>query len=289
VNFCSEDRFLYKAKKIIEEKFGTKCKIYRDKRTGVGNLYNNRALSIIFKKIMENTNWILQLPLSKLKYFLYGWWQGDGYHNKKWKKYGIVVTTSEKYKDFLSDVFLRFGIIVSISKNNETYMLRASKVNLNILEWDKGVNQKIMAKKLGDLVLVKIKNIKRFNYSGFVYDFSIKGYENFIANGVCCHNTREEIGDLIDDITPTGWKKPISPTSQMKYSQEFLKVDGHTEGHVNLGNVSRINLNEIQPIEVKFPKIRTPMKSPEVTLRDAEGGAVGMEEEEELLEEEENA
>jgi len=44
--------------------------------------------------------------------------------------------------------------------------------------------------KVGDLVLAEVKRIRKIEASSFVYDFSVPGYENFVAGwGVCCHNT----------------------------------------------------------------------------------------------------
>lgn len=35
------------------------------------------------------------------------------------------------------------------------------------------------------------------------------------------YDTNEEVGDLIDDVTPT-WKKPFSPQAQKRYTEKFL-------------------------------------------------------------------
>ena len=309
ISLCSEKHLLLKAKDIGKRVFGVEFNLYEYEGKVPVLKCSNMLLAIFIRKITENLEWILQLPLSKLKYFLYGWWQGDGYHNKKWKKYGIrIITANRNYAEFLRKIFLRFGLVattieeispkgkkkywgkvVDFKKEAKCYAVVVQKVdNPNILEWDKGVTQRLHAKRIGDLALVKIKNIKKFNYRGFVYDLSIKGYENFVANDICCHNTNEEVGDLIDDVTGT-WKKAISPTTQLKYQKEFIGL----QQPIQIQNPQKVEIKNIQvnPLRnIKLPRlklipdIKVDIEQPELSLEDAENEKIWKDEEKAIKE-----
>jgi len=86
------------------------------------------------------------------------------------------------------------------------------------------------------------------------------------------YRTEEEVGDLIDDVTGF-WRKPISPRAQAAYEKEFAGLE-------------KIDVKPIKveaPIKIS-PEIRLTPKPRNITLEDAEAGSVGLEEEEELLE-----
>ncbi|MGK7952533.1 MAG: SNF2-related protein [Xenococcaceae cyanobacterium] len=44
----------------------------------------------------------------------------------------------------------------------------------------------------------KIKSIEEIDYEGWVYDFEIEKYHNFVANNIICHNTIQTIGFLLN-------------------------------------------------------------------------------------------
>jgi hypothetical protein len=58
------------------------------------------------------------------------------------------------------------------------------------LEWDRGVEQHLQARRTGDLVWAPITAIREVEPTPLVYDFSVPGLENFWAGtGVMAHNT----------------------------------------------------------------------------------------------------
>src|SRR5262249_4928672 len=53
------------------------------------------------------------------------------------------------------------------------------------------------------LVYEQVKSIEEVEYEGWVYDFTVEGTNNFVAEGVLCHNTRvltHRIAYLIDTL-----------------------------------------------------------------------------------------
>lgn len=198
--FGVEGRILHQ---IYERKDGSKVRINRLR-------FNSVVLVDMFKMLAKDENWLLQLPLRRLKYYMHGLWCGDGWHNGKFKKLRqINITTSKKEKaEFYRKIFLRFGLLAGIytqkynenhtywglkteyDENYETYHVTASGMSqTDIMKWNSRVNQSQEFKSIGDLSIVKINSIKKFVINDFVYDFSIPNYENFVGNNICCHNT----------------------------------------------------------------------------------------------------
>jgi DNA helicase-2/ATP-dependent DNA helicase PcrA len=53
------------------------------------------------------------------------------------------------------------------------------------------------------LVYEQVKSVEEVDYEGWVYDFTVEGTHNFVAEGVLCHNTRvltHRIAYLIDEL-----------------------------------------------------------------------------------------
>lgn len=227
ISIATEEKFLKKSKRIMENIFGNINICYREHtekngvciRSGVINI-SNRAIALLFKKILSDYNWILQLPKNKLKWFLYGYWQGDGYHNGKYGKRFVSYSNNEKIANLILMTLSRFGVIASkhnykyfyktykrwgrTYKNVKTnmYIISANGIkNMDMGKWDKIKNiQNINAKIIDNLVLVKIKKINKFNYRGYVYDFSVPKTQNFITGDlILAHNTNEEI-DMEEEV-----------------------------------------------------------------------------------------
>ncbi len=148
--------------------------------------------------------WILGLPLSRLKWFVEGYREGDGVHSGK--GVGIrhaFVTTSDELKDDLVVAFARFRLVPSVGRYTTTFrrktgdrrypfwMLTLSGVRpWSPLEWDRGVQQRLQARTTGDLVWARVKEIREIPATDLVYDFSVPGPENFWAGtGICAANT----------------------------------------------------------------------------------------------------
>jgi UDP-glucuronate decarboxylase len=150
--------------------------------------------------------WVLGLPLSRLKWFLEGYREGDGVHSGMRMQEGIrhtFVTTSEELKDDLIVAFARFGLVPSVGRYETQIKKRTGgraypfwSLTLchvtpwNIKEWDAGVRQRLNARVTGDLVWAKVTEIEEIEATPLVYDFSVPGHENFWAGtGVAAKNT----------------------------------------------------------------------------------------------------
>lgn len=154
--------------------------------------------------------WIINLPPSKMKFFLKGLWDGSRHHTRPRKGRIIFTTSSRRLAEDISLLLLRFGVVASIQKLDniklkpnwkQTYRVEAAGLDIdNPLQLDK-TSQNLHAPTFGDLVFAKIKKIEEIPITEptTVYDFSVKPngeeIENFLAgfSGVCCHNSDHQI------------------------------------------------------------------------------------------------
>jgi UDP-glucuronate decarboxylase len=150
--------------------------------------------------------WVLGLPLPRLKWVLEGHREGDGVHSRKKFEEGVrheFSTTSTALKDDLVVALGRFGLLPSVGRYSSTFRQRtgdrrdpfwrltlASVHPWSPLDWDRGVRQRIGARRTGDLVWAQVTRIEEVPATPLVYDFSVPGYENFWAgSGIMAHNT----------------------------------------------------------------------------------------------------
>ncbi len=221
IRINSDHEFLIKAKDIIKRKFNVDAHLHLDIHL---LLVSSRLFALILencfgisasKKSAERVvpSWIFQLPLDKLKHFIKGYWDGDGYH-RKMKKRGKIIfcTSSKKLANDTAMLLLRFGVVGSIMeinlsnrKNkkpswNKHYRVEASGLNINNpLNLDKAV-QSIKSPYFNEIVFAKINNIEEVELKDEeVYDFEVhsddKPFENFLGGfgGVCCHNSDHQV------------------------------------------------------------------------------------------------
>jgi UDP-glucuronate decarboxylase len=149
--------------------------------------------------------WVLGLPLSRLKWFVEGYREGDGVHSGKHfegSKHAFV-TVSDELKDDLIVAFARFGLVPSVGRYETTFRKKTGDrrypfwaVTLahvspwSPLEWDEGVGQRLNARVTGDLVWAAVTAIEEIDATPLVYDFSVPGRENFWAGtGLMARNT----------------------------------------------------------------------------------------------------
>jgi len=221
IRITSDNKSLIKAMKIIKRKFNQlHVGLSKDKTLYV----RSRLLALIFERAFKipktgrgrdalekrAPEWILTLPHRKVKYFLKGLWDGDGWHTNP-KKGRIIFTTSNKgLAEDISLLLLRFGVVASIQKLKnvklksnwkQPYRVEAAGLNINNpIKLDK-VKQNLHAPTFGDIVFAKIKKIKEIpiTRTTTVYDFSIKPegkeIENFLGGycGVYCHNSDHQV------------------------------------------------------------------------------------------------
>jgi UDP-glucuronate decarboxylase len=226
--------------------------------------------------------WVLGLPLSRLKWFLEGYREGDGVHSGQCFEEGIrhrFATTSDELKDDLIVAFARFGVVPSVGRYSTCFRkktgdrrypywsLSLSHVSpWSILEWDSGVTQKLKARVTGDLVWAAITEIEEIEATPLVYDFSVPGLENFWAGtGLMARNTygarmRPHDGRAIPTFLRQALgNRPITVFGNGSQTRSFCYVSDlirgiialAESGHhhpVNIGNPDEFTLLELAEI-----------------------------------------
>jgi len=85
-----------------------------------------------------------------------------------------------------------------------------------------------------DYKFIKIKNYYELNYDGFVYDFEINNYHNYIANNIISHNTCTSISiaeNFKDQIIKYNTKIYIlvpGPIIKENWMNELISCTGNT-------------------------------------------------------------
>jgi nucleoside-diphosphate-sugar epimerase/intein/homing endonuclease len=219
--------------------------------------------------------WILGLPLSRLKWFLEGYREGDGVHSGK--KFAEAVrhefsTVSDELKDDLVVAFARFGLVPSVGRYASTlrqktgdrkypfWRLTLSNVApWSPLEWDKGVEQHLQSRRTGDLVWALVKEIREVEPTPLVYDFSVPGLENFWAGtGVIASNTygprmRPNDGRAIPTFVRQALAdNPLTVYGDGSQTRSFCYVDDLIRGIVLLAESG-----EHDPVNIGNPEERT--------------------------------
>jgi nucleoside-diphosphate-sugar epimerase/intein/homing endonuclease len=223
--------------------------------------------------------WILGLPLSRLKWFLEGYREGDGVHSGEKLKHGIrheFSTVHDELKDDLIVAFARFGLLPSVGRYASTFrqktgdrlypFWRLTLTNVSPwspLDWDRGVSQKLNARCTRDLVWASIKSIREIPATPLVYDFSVPGYENFWAGtGVMAKNTygpkmRSHDGRAIPTFIRQALDgEPLTVFGSGSQTRSFCYVDDLIRGlvllaesgehlPVNLGNPGEFTILEL--------------------------------------------
>jgi nucleoside-diphosphate-sugar epimerase/intein/homing endonuclease len=226
--------------------------------------------------------WILGLPLSRLKWFLEGYREGDGVHSGQRLREGIrhaFVTTSDELKDDLIVALARFGLVPSVGRYSTRIRKKTGDRKYpfwtvilgNVspwspLEWDAGVTQKLNARVIGDLVWAKVTSIEEVDATPLVYDFSVPGLENFWAGtGVVAKNTygarmRPHDGRAIPTFLRQALaNRPITVFGDGSQTRSFCYVSDLIRGiialaesgqhnPVNIGNPDEFTLLELAEI-----------------------------------------
>ncbi|HYB22367.1 MAG TPA: NAD-dependent epimerase/dehydratase family protein, partial [Solirubrobacteraceae bacterium] len=208
-----EEPVLRRAQEIIERELGLHVVFARASDARAASIFIHSKLLL---RLMDHLGfegnrkripgWILGLPLSRLKWFLEGYREGDGVHSGQRMAEGIrhaFVTVSTELKDDLIVALARFGLVPSVGRyktrirrktGERTYpfwtVTLAHVSPWNVLEWDGGVSQRLNARVSGDLVWARVTAIEEIDATPLVYDFSVPGLENFWAGtGVMAKNT----------------------------------------------------------------------------------------------------
>jgi UDP-glucuronate decarboxylase len=223
--------------------------------------------------------WVLGLPLSRLKWVLEGYREGDGVHSgKKFDaaKRHEFSTVHTELKDDLIVAFARFGLLPSVGRYESTFKQRTGdrrypfwRLTLSDvrpwspLEWDRGVAQRLNARRTGDLVWAQVHGIEEVAATPLVYDFSVPGLENFWAGtGVMAHNTfgpymRLDDGRAFCTFAVQALRgEPLTVHGDGSQTRSLCYVDDLIEGiwrllgselvgPVNLGNPEEVTILEL--------------------------------------------
>jgi UDP-glucuronate decarboxylase len=297
LTLSGEEALLERAAKVIERQLG--LHVIRaagsDARAASIFIHSKLLLRLMdFLGFAGNAKripgWILGLPLSRLKWFIEGYREGDGVHSgaryaEQRKHY--FSTIHAELKDDLVVAFARFGLVPSIGRYESTFRAKTGDrtypywaITLSHvtpwspLEWDGGVQQVLNARTNGDLVWAKIQAIEEVPATELVYDFSVPGLENFWAGtGIIAKNTygprmRPRDGRAIPTFMRQALQnRPITVFGDGSQTRSFCYVDDLVRGiialaesgehdPVNIGNPNEFTLLELakQVIEVTGSK-----------------------------------
>ncbi len=261
IDFSSDEVYLKRAQAVLEELFEVHVGFSRATRTRAPRIWaHSRVLTHLFAPILGLRErrippWLMQLPLHRLKHVLEGFRCGDGTHSgKKLGNELVFDTSSEQMALDLNYVLLRFGIVASMGRYESMYRrkygdrrfpfyrLTVCEVdNFDILTWDAGVNQTLNARRIGDLVWAKVREVRPCLITGNVYDFSVPDAENFVAgSGVSCHNTfgprmRPQDGRAVSTFIVQALKgEPMTVHGDGSQTRSFCYVDDMIEGFMRL-------------------------------------------------------
>src|SRR5918994_2028250 len=212
IHISCDDETLRRATKIIERDLGVHVVQAKGSAARSPAIFvHSRLLLMLFDHLgfeagrKRLPGWILGLPLSRLKWVIEGYREGDGVHSGR----DLAAarhrfnTTSTDLKDDLVVAFARFGLVPKIGAYQTTFRKRTGdrlypywQISMSgvtpwsPLEWDRGVRQQVRARRTGDLLWARVTSISEVPATELVYDFSVPGYENFWAGtGVMAKNT----------------------------------------------------------------------------------------------------
>ncbi len=228
--------------------------------------------------------WILGLPLSRLKWFIEGYREGDGVHSGRRMADGrhAFATVSAELKDDLVVALGRFGLVPSIGRYETALTARTGDrrypfwlVSLSgvspwsPLDWDRGVEQRLQARRTGDIVWAPIREIREVEPTPLVYDFSVPGFENFWAGtGVMARNTygprmRPHDGRAVSNFVRQALaNEPVTVYGDGTQTRSFCYVDDLVRGLVLLAES-----DEHLPVNLGNPQEFTILELAETVLR----------------------
>ncbi|MFN8161890.1 MAG: GDP-mannose 4,6-dehydratase [Solirubrobacterales bacterium] len=215
--------------------------------------------------------WILGLPLSRLRWFLEGYREGDGVHSGEKLREGVrheFSTVHDELKDDLVVAFARFGLVPSVGRYESTmrrktgdrrypfWRLTLSHVSpWSPLEWDARVEQKLNSRRHGDLVWAPVRAIRQVPATPLVFDFSVPGLHNFWGGtGVALKNTygprmRPHDGRAIPTFLRQALQdKPLTVFGDGSQTRSFCYVEDEIRGLVALAE-SEVHL----PVNIGNP------------------------------------
>jgi UDP-glucuronate decarboxylase len=286
LTISSEKRLLDRAAAIFERELGLHVVRGRasDERAEAVFVHSKLLLRLLDYLGFEGNRkripgWVLGLPLGRLKWFIEGYREGDGVHSGTHLARGIChefSTVHDELKDDLVVALARFGLVPSIGRyetrlrkktGERTYpfwRLTLPHVSpWSPLEWDSGVEQRLQARRTGDIVWAPIREIREVEPTPVVYDFSVPGHENFWAGtGVMAKNTygprmRPHDGRAIPNFVRQAVAgEPLTVYGDGSQTRSFCYVDDLIRGivllaesgehlPVNIGNPGEFTILEL--------------------------------------------
>ena len=133
----------------------------------------------------------------------------------------------------------------------------------NPLDWDRGAQQRVNARRVGDLVWDRIVRLEEVPATQLVYDFSVPGHENFWAgSGIMAKNTfgpymRVDDGRAFCTFAVQALRgEPLTVHGDGSQTRSLCYVDdlveglwrllwSETPGPVNIGNPEEITVLEL--------------------------------------------
>lgn len=217
---ADEEKICNKVVNIVENLFKNEVKMYKhnnDKACAIR--FNNKTIKNFlldnFNKGAKNkkiSTWIKHLPEKYLKYLLLGYFEGDGVKSKDIKNPKEISFSSVSINllNDIRDILFSFGIIGTIKKKydehcgeimgrkvhlNEKFELVLSKNNSQKLSNILNLNYKYKIKNRPSIsysffnedesyIYVKIKQIKKSKYNGFVYNFTTENESHSYTCGL---------------------------------------------------------------------------------------------------------
>jgi UDP-glucuronate decarboxylase len=235
--------------------------------------------------------WILGLPLSRIKWFIEGYREGDGVHSGKKLAAAERHEFSTVYDDLKDDLvvaFARFGLVPAVggyasrirkkTGAREYPFWRLTLCNVrpwSPLAWDRGVEQRLNARCDKDLIWAVVTDIREIDATPLVYDFAVPGLENFWAGtGVIAHNTfgprmRPHDGRAVPTFLRQALSdKPLTVFGDGSQTRSFCYVDDLIRGliglaesgvhdPVNIGNPNEMTLLEMANLVVELTGSRS--------------------------------
>ncbi|MEX1162772.1 MAG: NAD-dependent epimerase/dehydratase family protein [Nitriliruptor sp.] len=287
ISVSCEPEILDRTEKVLRRELGVHVvRTLRDEDRA-GSLVVNGLLVLEFLRHLgfddgakRIPGWILGLPLERLGWFLEGYREGDGVHSGD--KFATAErhefsTTSTDLKDDLVVALARYGLVPSVgryhTRNTTTdasdvrrpfwRLTLAQVAPWSPLDWHRGVEQELNARRSGDVVWAQVRSIEEVPPTELVYDFSVPGLENFWAGGgFVAHNTYGERMRLHDGRAVPAFigqalrGEPItvhgdgSQTRSLCYVDDLIEgilrllISGYTDP-VNIGNPEEVSIRQL--------------------------------------------
>ncbi|NET77888.1 NAD-dependent epimerase/dehydratase family protein [Okeania hirsuta] len=193
-------------------------------------------------KEKEISNWVLQLPQKQLISFLQGLNEGNNVVENQPNLNIEFKSGSQAIAEKLVLILAKFGLVANVSEIEQNYQIIVQGLEDNNIENLSNIQQKISAKRTGDIVWAKIESIEEFEIDDYVYDFSVPNYENFIGGsyGIFAHNTYgprmlENDGRVVSNFIAQALKgTPLTVYGDGSQTRSFCYVSDLVEGFIRL-------------------------------------------------------